>query len=203
MPVTERATTEPICTLSTDRLVLLLPMRVHAEAIADYFARNTEHLARWSPPRAPGFETAAYWRGRIAVQQAAFEEGRAAQLVLAPKAEPRRIIGTVALTEIVRGALRACLLGYGIDRDEQGKGLMREAVAAVVKFAFETLRLHRVMANYLPTNERSGALLRSLGFVVEGYARDYLFIDGKFRDHVLTALVNHELEDAAALCTPT
>lgn len=202
MSGTERAPTEPICTLLTDRLVVFLPMRAHAEAIADYFARNSKHLAPWSPPRPAGFETPGYWRGRIAVQQAAFEEGRAAQLVIAARSDEHRVIGTVALTEIVRGALRACTLGYGIDHAEQRKGLMREAVAEVVRFAFGTLKLHRVTANYLPTNERSGELLRSLGFVVEGYARDYLFIDGKFRDHVLTSRVNDELEDAAALCTP-
>lgn len=46
------------------------------------------------------------------------------------------------------------------------------------------------MANYVPTNERSGRLLRRLGFTVEGYARDYLFIDGAWRDHVLTSLTN-------------
>jgi ribosomal-protein-alanine N-acetyltransferase len=63
-------------------------------------------------------------------------------------------------------------------------------VNAVVGFAFETLRLHRVMANYQPINERSGKLLRRLGFVTEGYARDYLFINGAWRDHVLTALTS-------------
>jgi ribosomal-protein-alanine N-acetyltransferase len=54
----------------------------------------------------------------------------------------------------------------------------------------------------VPTNERSAALLRRLGFVVEGYARDYLFIGGKFRDHILTSLTNPNLMDAEALCTP-
>jgi ribosomal-protein-alanine N-acetyltransferase len=46
------------------------------------------------------------------------------------------------------------------------------------------------MANYIPTNERSGLLLKRLGFAVEGYARDYLLINGQWRDHVLTALTN-------------
>jgi ribosomal-protein-alanine N-acetyltransferase len=59
------------------------------------------------------------------------------------------------------------------------------------------------MANYVPTNERSGRLLRRLGFVVEGYARDYLFIGGRFQDHVLTALTNGALGDAESLCTPS
>ncbi|NJN00832.1 MAG: 30S ribosomal protein S5 alanine N-acetyltransferase, partial [Aquincola sp.] len=50
--------------------------------------------------------------------------------------------------------------------------------------------LRRVQANVLPDNTRSLALLDRLGFAREGLAREYLFIDGAWRDHVLTALVN-------------
>lgn len=52
--------------------------------------------------------------------------------------------------------------------------------------------MHRIMANYMPHNQRSGALLARLGFEREGYAKDYLLIDGKWQDHVLTALTNKE-----------
>jgi len=45
-------------------------------------------------------------------------------------------------------------------------------------------------SSYLPTHERSGRLLRRLGFTVEGYARDYLLLDGEWRDHILTSLVS-------------
>lgn len=51
-----------------------------------------------------------------------------------------------------------------------------------------TQHIHRIMANYMPHNKRSGALLARLGFEKEGYAKDYLLIDGQWRDHVLTAL---------------
>ena len=67
---------------------------------------------------------------------------------------------------------------------------MSEAVAAAVNYAFNELGLHRVMANNLPHNAPSANLLRKLGFVTEGYARNYLFIDGQWRDHVLTAKIN-------------
>ena len=54
--------------------------------------------------------------------------------------------------------------------------------------------MHRIMANYMPHNQRSGNLLKKLGFVVEGYARDYLLINGKWEDHILTSLNNDNYE---------
>ena len=84
----------------------------------------------------------------------------------------------------------ACTLGYSIDRDAQGKGLMFEALTEALRHVFDGLGMHRVMANYMPINERSGRLLRRLGFQVEGYARDYIYIHGSWCDHILTARVN-------------
>ena len=67
---------------------------------------------------------------------------------------------------------------------------MFEALQRSIEFMFGPMRLHRIMANYIPTNERSGGLLRRLGFQVEGYARDYLFIHDGWRDHILTSLTS-------------
>lgn len=76
---------------------------------------------------------------------------------------------------------------------------MSEAVAAVIRFAFDSLKLHRIMANYMPSNRRSERLLEGLGFEKEGYAKEYLFIGTGWADHVLTALTNRGLVDAEAL----
>jgi ribosomal-protein-alanine N-acetyltransferase len=100
------------------------------------------------------------------------------------------VVGNASFTEIVRGPLLGCFLGYKLDEKAQGQGLMFEGLTAAIAWAFDELGLHRISANYRPTNERSGRVLRRLGFVVEGYARDYLFIDGAWRDHILTSLTN-------------
>ena len=74
--------------------------------------------------------------------------------------------------------------------DAQGHGYMLEAVRGAVAYAFGTLGLHRVMADYMPRNRRSAAVLRQAGFVMEGYAREFLRINGRWEDHVLTAITN-------------
>ena len=94
-----------------------------------------------------------------------------------------------ALTNISRGVFQACNLGYSIGARFEGQGYMTEMIAAVVDYALSTLGLHRVMANYMPENERSGVLLERLGFEREGLARRYLKIAGAWRDHILTAKV--------------
>ncbi len=67
---------------------------------------------------------------------------------------------------------------------------MTEGLRAAIEFVFKKLNFHRVMANHLPENTRSEALLKRLGFEREGYAREYLFLNGAWRDHVLNSLVN-------------
>ena len=85
------------------------------------------------------------------------------------------------------------MLGYAIDGQLQGQGLMREGLAAIIKFAFSSeMHLHRLQANVRPENVRSLRLLEQLGFEREGFARDYLFIDGAWRDHAMFALRNGE-----------
>ena len=67
---------------------------------------------------------------------------------------------------------------------------MSETLIAAIGFVFEELDLHRIMANHLPDNERSARLLARLGFEREGFAKSCLKIDGRWRDHVLTSLLN-------------
>ena len=184
--------------LATARLVVRLARPGMQAAMARFLAENfAGHLDRWSPPAAAAFFTESFWRDRLAIAVEEFHAGRAARFVLqAPGPESGPVIGTCNYTNIVRGPFLACHLGYQIARAYEGQGLMSEALRAANGFAFRELRLHRIMANYRPENERSGRLLERLGFVREGVAKDYLFIDGAWRDHVLTALVNPDFDRA-------
>ncbi|MFX8004460.1 GNAT family N-acetyltransferase, partial [Acinetobacter baumannii] len=65
---------------------------------------------------------------------------------------------------------------------------MQEALSQAIGHVFSQLGLHRIMANTRTENRRSQALLQRLGFQQEGRARDYLKIDGQWRDHVLHSL---------------
>jgi [ribosomal protein S5]-alanine N-acetyltransferase len=177
--------------ICTDRLRLWASGPERAPLLCRYHELNWEHLRRWSPPVPPDFLTVGYWERRLIGERAAIEAGRAARWAMSWRDDgERRVIGTIGLSEIVRGPLGQAYLGYGLAEREQGKGLMTEAVRAVAGYGFDALRLHQVAANYVPSNDASARVLRRCGFTVVGYVRDYLFIDGAWRDHVMTMLTD-------------
>ncbi len=191
--------------LDTGRLKVRLARPGMEVPLARFLADNyAGHLDRWSPPPVQGFFTATFWRERLEVAADELQADRAVRFVLQMRMPDNEgatpadapIIGTCNYTNIVRGAFHACHLGYQIARDSQGRGLMAEALTAANGFMFDEMRMHRLMANFRPENARSRALLMRLGFVEEGLARNYLFIDGAWRDHVLTSLVNARFDDA-------
>jgi len=174
----------------TARLVLEVPEPEAAPLVVAFFARNKEHFARWDPPRPANFATEEFWRERLAKSRLEVLNDQSLRLFLFKEGEVK---GTCNFTNFMRGPFQACYLGYTIDRSLEGKGFMSEALRAAIAHVFTNLRLHRIMANYVTTNERSARLLEKLGFTVEGMAREYLYIDGAWRDHVLTALTNRSI----------
>jgi ribosomal-protein-alanine N-acetyltransferase len=96
-----------------------------------------------------------------------------------------RLVGGLTLANVRRGVAQAGSLGYWMGLPYTRHGYMTAAVRAVIPFAFGTLRLHRLEAACIPTNTASIRLLENTGFVREGYACEYLCINGIWQDHLL------------------
>ena len=107
------------------------------------------------------------------------------------------LAGVYALSQIHHGAFRNAYLGYYAFRPHAGEGYMREAMPLLFRYAFGELGLHRLQANVQPGNERSLGLLRATGWREEGYARRYLKIGGRWRDHVLFAILAEDVRASA------
>ena len=99
------------------------------------------------------------------------------------------LVGVVNISEIVLGSLKSAYLGYYVFAGFERQGLMREALQAVVRHAFRSLKLHRLEANIQPGNAASIALARSCGFSKEGFSPRYLKIGRRWRDHERWAVV--------------
>lgn len=175
--------------LRTERLRLEELAPIHGDAFLAYRLRNRTHLERWEPATEPGAYTPEYQANEIEASLAFAAAGESVRFVALEK-DGDAIVASVNLWNIRRGISQSTILGYSVDAAYEGRGFATESARAVVDFAFTTLRLHRVETSYQPVNERSGRVLRKLGFVIEGYARDYLFLDNAWRDAVLASLTN-------------
>lgn len=183
--------------LETHRLVVRPPLPEDLKAVVGYFRENREFHAPWSPLATDEFFREHYWAHRLEEIPGQFEREERMTFcffanedlleILAPDCESF-VCGHAQLSGFMRGPAQFCYLGYALAEKAQGRGLMEEGLRAIIDFAFEELQLHRIQANYMPHNRRSGKLLKRLGFAAEGYARDYLKIAGEWEDHVLTAL---------------
>jgi [ribosomal protein S5]-alanine N-acetyltransferase len=182
--------TEGVATprLQTDRLLLRLADEPDVPAIVRYFRENRDFLRPFDPYRPETFFTEDFWSAQVRQSLVDHRLDRAVRFFLFRGAE--EVVGTANFTQIQRGVSHSCTLGYGLAEQYQGEGLMFEALTAAIGHVFEGMRLHRIEANYMPHNRRSGSLLRRLGFTVHGYARDYLLINGVWEDHLLTSLLN-------------
>lgn len=159
-----------------------LPTRVYLRAVSRddrgeflKLMRASQHLHRpWiSPPL-----TEATFSGYLARTRSDDHEG----LLVCNKSDDA-ISGVININNIVKGSFLSASLGYYAGAPFAGQGLMREGLELVKSYAFYTLGLHRLEANIQPDNHRSIALVKQCGFVREGLSPEFLFIDGKWRDH--------------------
>lgn len=176
--------------IKSDRLLLRVPVIEDVPYILEYFRQNKEFLTPYYPVWSESFFTREYWQYQVENHFLEFINDYSLKLFVYTKKQPRVVIGTINFSNFFRGAAHFCYVGYSLSEVQQGKGYMTEALKTAVEYVFEELNIHRVMANYMPHNRRSGNVLKRIGFTVEGYARDYLMINGQWEDHILTSITN-------------
>ncbi len=177
----------------TNRLILKTIELSDFDILKDYLVRNRNFLSEWEPKR----ETSYYENDNILqiIKEDSYNDSNQSKITLyiLPKGE-NRIIGSVTLSNIVRGVFLSCFLGYKLDKDEINKGYMTEAIEKVINIAFNQLKLHRIEANIMPRNKQSIKVVKKLGFEYEGLSKSYLKINSKWEDHEHYALLNPNLD---------
>jgi ribosomal-protein-alanine N-acetyltransferase len=173
-------------TLLSERLVLREPLETDAPLLLAYHSRNAARFAPWGPAPPGALAEHLNW---IVWRREQSAEARGRSFLAFDRAVPQQLAGLVNLDAIVREPQASAMLSYSIDAAYEGRGYAREAVAAVAAHAFEALGLARLVAHYDPANERSGALLRRLGFTIEAAASKIPpALRGLMRPQVMAAL---------------
>ncbi len=170
----------------TERLVMRLPAHSDFRAWANLRSASIEFLTPWEPSWAKDHLTRKSYTNRVYWAQRSVKNGSAVPLFL-ERSEDKSLLGAITLDNIRRGPSQAGTLGYWIGQTHARKGYMREAIEALVHYAFTTLDLSRVEAACLPENDASRGVLEKAGFKYEGVAQSYLQINGRWRNHVLYA----------------
>lgn len=109
------------------------------------------------------------------------------------RGDDEALLGGVTIANLRRGVAQAASIGYWVGAPFARQGYMTEAMRALAPFAFENLRLHRLEAACIPSNAASVKLLEKTGFRREGYAREYLCINGAWADHFLYARLRSDM----------
>ena len=180
--------------LETKQLCLYAPSEVSPSSVCAYYHTNRDFLKPFSPLRDPDFYTAKYHEAMLRSQAEDWEAERAYRFYIAAKNDPGSIIGTIALSNVVRGGFQSCFLGYQLDEAHVNQGYMTKAVSRIARFGFDALHLHRLEGNVMPRNTASRRVLEKCGFTAEGISKKYLKINGIWEDHIHYVLLNEAME---------
>ncbi|MCB1378484.1 MAG: GNAT family N-acetyltransferase [Alphaproteobacteria bacterium] len=163
---------------------LRIPAMDDHQAWADLRLASREFLTPWEPQWPANDLTRSAFKARIRHYHRDVADDMAYPFFIF-SAEDHQLLGAVTVSNVRRGVAQMATLGYWIGAPFVRRGLMTEALAMVMPFAFGNLGLHRLEAACLPHNQASIALLRRSGFEQEGLARSYLMINGVWQDHLL------------------
>jgi ribosomal-protein-alanine N-acetyltransferase len=175
--------------IETARTIMTIGQPKHAQALLDFMESNRAYFEPWEPQRSENFYTLNATRERLEHSALCGRDGIAMHFLAFDKIT-NELVAACNFANIIRRVFLACHLGYSVGAKWQGQGLMHEVADAGIRYMFDVVGLHRVMANHMPSNVRSERLLQRLGFEREGYAKSYLKIAGKWEDMVLNSKIN-------------
>lgn len=151
-------------------------------------AESRGFLKPWEPEWATDALSRSTFERRLRAQTREWRSDLAYNLLIFDR-ESEALVGGLGLSNVRRGVAQSAMLGYWIGQPYARRGFVAGAVDILLDFSFDVLKLHRIEAACLPDNAASRSLLEKLGFSQEGYAREYLRIDGAWRDHVLYGIL--------------
>ncbi|MEP2639596.1 GNAT family protein [Roseobacter sp.] len=177
--------------IETERMALRPPIHSDFRVWAGLRSQSKDYLSRWEPSWAVDHLSRKAFTNRVYWAQRSVSGGSALPLFLVRRSDDA-LLGAITLDNIRRGPAQSGTLGYWTGQPFARQGYMREAITALVHYAFTQLDLSRIEAACLPENAASRGLLETSGFKYEGVAQSYLQIDGRWRTHVLYAALRSD-----------
>lgn len=153
----------------------------NTEEVLTYYIKNRDYLKQFEPEREESFYTLQFQKRNLIESYKQFINGESVNFGIY---KDKHFIGKIQISNIVLGVFKSAFVGYSIDQDEQGKGYMKESLELVCNYAYRDIGLHRLEASTLVDNIKSQKVLKYCGFHELGINRKYLFINGRWQDHI-------------------
>ena len=174
-------------------VMLRLPQSNDYAAWAALREQSRAFLTPWEPTWPADDLTRTAFRRRIR-RYTEDQRNDLAYAFLVFRTSDNALLGGLTLANIRRGVAQAGSIGYWVGAPFARQGYMTAALRALIPFGFGALRLHRLEAACIPNNDASIGLLEKTGFKREGYARQYLCINGIWQDHLLYARLRDDAD---------
>ena len=173
----------------TGRKVILRPPQYSDwKAWADERKKNKLYLQPWEPLWSINELERSSFVKRVRMFERLSHNDQAYSFLIFTS-DNEDFIGEVNISNVQRGIIQSCTIGYWIAKNCEGKGMMSESLELVKEFIFNELKLHRIEAACLPHNMPSLKVLLKNGFIKEGTARKLLKINDKWQDHTVLSFI--------------
>ena len=184
--------------IETERMTLRLPQHGDYRAWVALREGSAAFLQPWEPSWAGDHLSRRAFTNRVYWAQRSQGQGTALSLFLTRKGDGV-LLGAITLDNVRRGPAQSGTLGYWIGQAHARQGYMGEAIEALTHHAFRRMDLSRLEAACLEENAASRGLLERCGFKYEGVAQAYLQIAGRWRNHVLYAMLRSDRRGRTAV----
>ncbi|AGK95215.1 GNAT family N-acetyltransferase [Clostridium pasteurianum] len=170
-----------IVRLKADNISLKIVTPDDTIDLLQYYIRNKQHLKLYEPKREDSFYSIEAQHQILMDNYKQFINGTAACFGIY---KDKKFIGKIQISGVIYGVFKSGIIGYSMDREYEGRGYMKEALAKIIEYAFKEMELHRLEASTLIDNKKSQSVLKSCGFKELGVNEKYLFINGEWKDHI-------------------
>jgi ribosomal-protein-alanine N-acetyltransferase len=174
--------------ITGQKVILRPPQYSDWKAWADERKKNKLYLQPWEPLWSINELERSSFVKRVRMFERLSHNDQAYSFLIF-KSDNEDFIGEVNISNVQRGIIQSCTIGYWIAKDCEGKGMMSESLELVKEFIFNELKLHRIEAACLPHNMPSLKVLLKNGFIKEGTARKLLKINDKWQDHTVLSFI--------------
>jgi ribosomal-protein-alanine N-acetyltransferase len=174
--------------ITGQKVILRPPQYSDWKAWADERKKNKLYLQPWEPLWSINELERSSFVKRVRMFERLSHNDQAYSFLIFTS-DNEDFIGEVNISNVQRGIIQSCTIGYWIAKDCEGKGMMSESLELVKEFIFNELKLHRIEAACLPHNMPSLKVLLKNGFIKEGTARKLLKINDKWQDHTVLSVI--------------